>query len=140
MKKPEKEETAPVAKPATFPAPKKIHSPKPKLKRLPAVPNFTETCHNCKRKWRSYAYFYCKVCNLGFCSVCVEDRFSAEMCPVCRQECQCHDCQERSYRADAAAIEPRGVDLRKLYPFDVQSMYRVNGFWVRELSVKKEAQ
>ena len=139
-KKPEKEEPqASVSKPvAASPIVKKPHTPKPKLKRRPAVPNFTETCHSCKRKYRSYAYFYCKVCGLGFCSICVEERFVSSMCPVCRHECECRDCQEKNFRKDAGDLEMKGVDLRKLYPFDLGSMYRVNGFWVRELNVRRD--
>ncbi len=126
--RPEKEEPK-----LQSPPPKKLT---PKLKRTPALPNFTDTCHACKSRKHTRAYYYCKVCNTGFCSHCVESSFTSGICPVCRLECVCKDCTEKNYRKDAEAVETKGADLRHLYPWDLANIYRVNGFWVRELSVR----
>ena len=131
VRRPEKEEPKPQS-----PAPSAPKKQTPKLKRRPALPNFTDTCHTCKSRKHTRAYYYCKVCSTGFCSHCVEGNFAASICPVCRLECVCRDCTEKNYRKDAEAVETKGADLRRLYPWDRANIYRVNGFWVRELCVR----
>mmetsp|Transcript_3029 Transcript_3029/g.2745 ORF Transcript_3029/g.2745 Transcript_3029/m.2745 type:complete len:81 (+) Transcript_3029:529-771(+) len=75
----------------------------------------------------------CFSCERSYCAQCIQkEDVNLNRCDVCLEKCKCHQCAEMAFKEDIEKLV-RGPDLRELYPFDVENIYQVNGFWVRDI-------
>ena len=98
-----------------------------------------EACHICGKKSKA-TEFICPECERSFCEGCVAENkmwikgaMLQATCVVCLDLCECSECGELKFREDFMNLE-KGLGLKEMYPYDTQSMYQVNGFWVREIN------
>ena len=92
-------------------------------------------CHQCKKKILSSKYIFCDKCKNYLCTGCIEDYYkNFEKCPICLDICGCKDCGDIRFNKDFPDFQ-KGVDLRELYPYDLQNIFYINGFWVRSINL-----
>lgn len=92
-------------------------------------------CHNCEKKVINGKYSYCKVCSNFICLSCLENYYkNLETCPICLDLCDCTTCGRIRFDKDFPDFA-KGVDMRELYPHDVDNLLYVNGFWVRNINL-----
>lgn len=99
------------------------------------VSNEVHVCHYCQKKMSVSRLSYCDDCKNSICSGCSEQVFGKlDNCPVCLDICTCTKCGDLRFNKDFPEFY-KGVDLRKLYPYDQKNIFYINGFWVRSINL-----
>ena len=92
-------------------------------------------CHYCEKKMTASRLVHCEACNNYMCPGCSEQFFNKlEDCPICLDICTCSKCGDLRFNKDFPEFY-KGVDLRSLYPYDLESIFFINGFWVRSINL-----
>ena len=93
------------------------------------------SCHRCSNKINAGKQNLCKDCNSSICLYCLETCYkNIESCPVCLDICDCVNCGDLRFKKDFPEFQ-KGVDLRELYPHDIEHIFNLNGFWVRSINL-----
>jgi hypothetical protein len=97
--------------------------------------NELHNCHQCEKKTQLAKLSYCEKCKNYLCNSCNEQFYkNLDNCPVCLDICSCKKCGDLRFNKDFPEFY-KGVDLRRLYPYDLQNIFYVNGFWVRSINL-----
>jgi hypothetical protein len=92
-------------------------------------------CHQCSKKISSNKLSFCEKCKNYWCLNCKEEFYkNLENCPVCLDICMCSKCGDQRFYKDFPKFD-KGIDLRVLYPYDLENIFYVNGFWVRSINL-----
>jgi Zinc-finger domain of monoamine-oxidase A repressor R1 len=97
--------------------------------------NDAHSCHQCLKKVSAGKFIHCNKCSNYLCLGCLEGCYkSLDSCPICLDICSCKACGDLRFNKDFPDFH-KGVDLRKLYPYDLDNIFYVNGFWVRSINL-----
>lgn len=92
-------------------------------------------CHQCSKKIQFSKLSYCDKCKNYFCFTCCDQNYkNLDNCPYCLDICTCTKCGDIRFNKDFPEFY-KGVDLRRLYPYDLKNIFYVNGFWVRSINL-----
>ena len=93
------------------------------------------SCHRCSIKINNGKCRLCKDCDSCICFDCFDLYYkNLENCPVCLDICDCVTCGNLRFNKDFPEFQ-KGVDLRELYPHDIEHIFYHNGYWVRNINL-----
>lgn len=102
---------------------------------LDTLPSESHVCHQCNKRINAGKYSFCDKCKNLLCYLCTDVYYkNLENCPICLDICTCTACGDSRFNKDFPGFN-KGVDLRTLYPYDLENIFYINGFWVRSINL-----